>query len=222
MIVNWEGVFPTISITHSRSILTFVPSTRHPACAKIVRDSSLRNSIPIFSKIFIAPLCMACTPSSARGSIGGSWLTGSLQGLCLNSSAPLRAVFAERPPERNLREERPPVFSVIVLSIAHPNTWMNDLNRKITMITFSHPIIRIQFQIVQIKIRLLYLLIGMKSLKIILCKKSIHKLRALQDWNGGRKADLLFPEEKPQIRSLEECLVCRINYYSPYLYCIQL
>ena len=45
------------------------------------------------------------------------------------------------------------------------------------------------------------------------------QIESFAGFEWGRKTDLSFLEKESQIRPLEECLECRINYYSPYLFC---
>ena len=59
VIEKLAGALPTISITQSRPIRTFSPSTMHPACRNNSSASSFRNSTPISSRMCIAPSWIA-------------------------------------------------------------------------------------------------------------------------------------------------------------------
>jgi hypothetical protein len=81
VMVNSDGQRASISITQSRPMRTLVPETVQPISRKSASASSFRNSIPISSRMRMAPSWMAATPSSVRGSVGRSVLIGMRQGI---------------------------------------------------------------------------------------------------------------------------------------------
>ena len=98
--VNSEGALPIHSITMSRPMRTFSPSTVQPSLRRISTASGCRNSIPISSRIRMAPSWMASTPSGPSGSTGRSMLTGGFQGICSITVRPRRSFAPARPPPR--------------------------------------------------------------------------------------------------------------------------